>query len=96
MIFSVLFSSCTYFFSVPKKSNLFDKMCFRTPEKLMILTLITFTKGEKPPVKSFDQQLSSKFICWIETNKLYHGCVNLKSLECWAKNNFCWDPKAEA
>lgn len=89
------------------KSDVSHKICIRTPKKLRIparlkwpnnvnitVTYIVFTVIEQPLEKIIHEKVKSKFIVWMENNKLSHDSVRLKFLGCGAKKTYSWDSKA--
>lgn len=57
--------------------------------------MMTFTHREQHSVNIFYDQDKSKFMDWMENNKLHSEGVNLKSSYCCTVRNFVWDPKAK-
>lgn len=58
------------------------------------VTYIVFTVIEQPLEKIIHEKVKSKFIVWMENNKLSHDSVRLKFLGCGAKKTYSWDSKA--
>lgn len=56
---------------------------------------MTFTHREQYSVNIFDDQRKSKWMDWMENNKLNYDGVNLKSFHGCAVHKFVWDPKVK-